>query len=245
MVYKIYNKNTLYRIPGWTIPTPTSDIQRCLVSQGGTFNLSNGDTLTIGDDYRSEFYILLSSGNWFSSVLIYPRQRDMGYGFQSGCGSFYDGAECFEPGTILRIWDFGGDAYEDWDAAYPCNYRNEAYIASHDAARLVATLQIDSSGQYWELIPNGLKQQTLNLSNGYAVTIFTDCFLDRFNVGTEVYDNEGDTCYTTYIRGNTSYSEGDSPAYSMLAQNGDRMTIFRRDGGFVRVEYWNGSWDVL
>lgn len=245
MAYKIYNKNTLYRIAGWSIPTAALDIQRCLVSQGGTFNLSNGDTLTIGDDYRSEFYILLSSGNWFSSVLIYPRQRGTGYGFQSGCGSFYDGAECFEPGTILRIWDFGGDAYEDWDSAYPCTYSNEAYLASHDVARLVATLQIDSSGQYWELIPNGLKQQTLQFSNGYAVTIFTDCFLAQYNVGTEVYDNEGDECLTTYTRNGNSYSESSTPACRMLAQNGDRMTIFRRDGGSITVEYWNGSWDVL
>ena len=62
MDYRIYNKNTLYRIPGWSIPTPTNT-QRCLVSQGGTFNLSNGDTLTIGSSDSSELQILLSSGD--------------------------------------------------------------------------------------------------------------------------------------------------------------------------------------
>lgn len=243
MKYKIYNKNTLYRIPGWSIPTPPPATQRCLVNQGGTFNLSNGDILTVGDPYRSEFKILLNSGDWFSSVIIYPRQRDMGYGFQSGYGSFYDGAECFEPGTILRIWDFGGDAYDDWESAYPCTYRNEAYIASHDAATLVATLKIDPSGLYWELIQDGFNQQTLQLSGGYSVTIFTDCYLDQYNVGTEVYDDEGAICYTTYTRNGHLYSDTSSPAYRMLAQNGDIMTIYRRDGGSITVEYSNGHWN--
>lgn len=195
------------------------------VSTGGSFSLSNGDTLNINEEWGTFYYweeetveginITLDSGDEFISYLISPVGH---YTFESGSGAFFDLNPMYQEGDIIKVYDCE-EAGGIYDAASDSFY--EDVVASH--AELVAVLVLRDGN--WVLTSDPMYVgQTIAVGNE---DVFISGLSDIDGFGLYFTRSSGRNSMGYYLRNGSLVNETANGWFGTgMLQEGDTIHIY-------------------